>query len=65
MRFEQFDGQVGNLFRTQHAFGPHADPGEVFAVGGAVAGLPPEYLQRRVCEGRFVRNAEYVVGGDH
>ncbi len=44
---------------------PDADPGEVFAVGGAFAGLAAEYFQRRGVEGRSVRNAEYVVGGDH
>ena len=42
---------------------PDADPGEVFAVGGAFAGLAAEYFQRRGVEGRSVRNAEYVVGG--
>ena len=65
MRLEQFDGQVRNLFRRVDMLRPDADPGEVFAVGGAFAGLAAEYFQRRGVEGRSVRNAEYVVGGDH
>ena len=65
VRLEQFDGQVRNLLRRAHLFGADARECEILPVGGACDGLTAECLQGRPGESRVVRDAEYVVWGDH
>ena len=65
VRLEQFDGQVRNLLRRAHLFGADARECEILPVGGACGGLTAECLQGRPGESRVVRDAEYVVWGDH